>query len=1293
MLLTLLSISAVGATDNETCLESQTQDAVELESINDEEVLSNYETGDVLQVDERAVLNRSYSFNPAEVDRDNPYTWINMDVDASYGLDEGNVSIIFNKTLLEQRSLSWMSYYGIDVDLPYLDYGQYNFTIYFNGNSYFKPFVDIVPFNVSYRFVPLINGEISLSYDLKYGDTAYLSVFLPYGTYDKINITYNGKKQEVWVWDGEATLVLDELVFGKQDLIMEYEDYQYPYKKVVRTINVAPIVDVSETVAYGDTASVNVSMNGDANGNISLSIDGVEIYNNPVLNGKANINFLIEDLGNHDVVIRYLGDDYSFNPIIKSVSSIPKVTAPRVMGLNEETMIYLELPSSYSGYIAVYRGNDTFYGSVFNGHGSVKLSNLSDILENLFEIEYSGSGYFWRGSCYINVVNVTPDGYVFEVDVPYNVFKEGYAYCPINIPDSAIGTITVWIDGHYFDEISTDSRFYSYDFSAYGMDIGTKSIQFRYSGEDYFKAKKYTATFCVYPFEVECPETVLFGYSEELKVIMAEGYKGYLLLYIDGEEYAIGFANPVETFSLHNVSFEKHDWKVKYIDEDLSEITQNGSFDVGFYNKTVADHAVYGDVATVKVYVPDDATGNVVLNIANRVYKKQPVNGEVIFEVPDLAGGAYFILVTYEGDDKYPESTIWTDDWSFPSVWVEYLIVMTREDIRFNESSTIYFMLPEDATGKLVVWCDEDKYIGDFIDGNASVVLSNLSVGYHALYCYYSAYDYMYNSYIYGITVHGYEIGLSSKEMNLKDNETISISLPSNAAGNLIVWDGYDNLYANVSLVNGKASVSLANLTLGTHSISALYDGGDYEVDYLWENVDVGLNTTVPEEIQSGDDKFITVDVPADSQGQLYASFSDGEKYIDIDGENGRIPLAGLPVGEYYVSISYVDVKYGGYYSYGNRITVKRPSPKIDIFLTNDNTTLAVSLPKDATGDVIVEIDDVLYFKTLSDGKVTIDIGTVWGEHTFGVRYSGCDLYAPGENSTTMNIPIIPKKTTITVLIIEGFKITSVLKDSEGNALTNRLIAYSLNGGPRYAAYTDSKGEFTVTAADNSRLAMEFFGNEFYSMTKTEIVLKNMVPKQIGTQIEAENPFTRTAVDYKAGERGYMFYFTLKDENGKVLPNKQIKIGIDGKIYTVRTDATGKAGQMINMANENSYTYALCFLGDDDYKASFAVSRLIVVKKAVTITPAKTSYSFTPAAKTKTVTATLKSTNSYIPKGKQVTLAIAGQTFKATIGDKGQISFNIGSVTKKGTYSVNIKYAGDVTYAAATSKTITVKIT
>ena len=221
---------------------------------------------------------------------------------------------------------------------------------------------------------------------------------------------------------------------------------------------------------------------------------------------------------------------------------------------------------------------------------------------------------------------------------------------------------------------------------------------------------------------------------------------------------------------------------------------------------------------------------------------------------------------------------------------------------------------------------------------------------------------------------------------------------------------------------------------------------------------------------------------------------------------------------------------------------------------------------------------------------------------------------------------------------------------------------------------------------------MTFDGIDEYDSSNAKITIKNLVPTPKGTNIDVPQTMTKTAVDFNAGEKGTMFYFYLNDEDGNPLANKSVKIGIFDKIYTAKTDKNGRAGLQINIANANYYTYGISFLGDDDYKASFAVCSLQIVKKPITITPAKTSYSFKTSAKTKTVTATLKSSNSYIPKGKQVTLTIAGKTFKATIGDKGQISFNIGSVTKKGTYKVTINYAGSNTYSAATSKVITIKI-
>ena len=276
------------------------------------------------------------------------------------------------------------------------------------------------------------------------------------------------------------------------------------------------------------------------------------------------------------------------------------------------------------------------------------------------------------------------------------------------------------------------------------------------------------------------------------------------------------------------------------------------------------------------------------------------------------------------------------------------------------------------------------------------------------------------------------------------------------------------------------------------------------------------------------------------------------------------------------------------------------------------------------------------------------------------------------------------------VIMIDGLKLTAVLTDQDGNPISGEAVFYAVDDEVVNAT-TDDNGEFVCDVKSNCVLTMSYVKNNEI-LCNASITLKNIKPVPKATVIEVPSTMKKTAVDYKAGEKGTMFYFYLKDADGKALANKAIKIGIFDKIYTVKTDSNGRGGLQINIANANYYTYGISFLGDDDYKASFAVCSLEIVKKSVTITPAKTSYSFKASAKTKTVTATLKSTNSYIPKGKQVTLTVAGKTFKATIGAKGQISFNIGSITKKGTYNVAIKFAGTNTYAAANSKTISIKI-
>ena len=99
----------------------------------------------------------------------------------------------------------------------------------------------------------------------------------------------------------------------------------------------------------------------------------------------------------------------------------------------------------------------------------------------------------------------------------------------------------------------------------------------------------------------------------------------------------------------------------------------------------------------------------------------------------------------------------------------------------------------------------------------------------------------------------------------------------------------------------------------------------------------------------------------------------------------------------------------------------------------------------------------------------------------------------------------------------------------------------------------------------------------------------------------------------------------------------------------------------------------------------------MVVKKA---TPKLTAEAktFKVKVKTKKYTVTLKNNKNIALKNTKVTLKVNGKTYSAKTNSKGQATFKITKLTKKGTLKATIKYAGNGYYTSI-SKTAKIKIT
>ena len=446
----------------------------------------------------------------------------------------------------------------------------------------------------------------------------------------------------------------------------------------------------------------------------------------------------------------------------------------------------------------------------------------------------------------------------------------------------------------------------------------------------------------------------------------------------------------------------------------------------------------------------------------------------------------------------------------------------------------------------------------------------------------------------------------------------------------------------------------------------------------------------------NGSDLVIDVVAPVDATRPVLIDIDDVGYYVNLTDGKGQLVISDVSGGEHYVCAKYLgDDKYSSSQVNQSVNITDVPSDisiKIDNITQGEDLVVEVTLPKDATGNVTVTIGDEQYTVNVTDGKAVVVVeGLEEGNYTVNVTYSGDIKYAPSSNSTNITIFENPLPTSIVDIVVnKDYVVTARLVDCNGVAVANATIKYSVDGVEN-TTVTAADGSFTIAGQSKCVIEIGYEGNSSLLPTETSIKLNFKI--RLSTYIVGNN-FTQYAIDYYAGERGGYFNVQLFDENGKYLANKPVKIGFNGKVYNCTTDAKGWAKLQINLRNAGSYTFAVGFLGDDDYTGSMELYVIKVNKKPTAISASATSFTASAATKKYTVTLSTSKCSSidgktYLDSGKVIKLEIGGKTFTAKTDSKGKATFDI-SLTKKGTYTATVKFAGDKSYEASSKS---VKIT
>ena len=312
--------------------------------------------------------------------------------------------------------------------------------------------------------------------------------------------------------------------------------------------------------------------------------------------------------------------------------------------------------------------------------------------------------------------------------------------------------------------------------------------------------------------------------------------------------------------------------------------------------------------------------------------------------------------------------------------------------------------------------------------------------------------------------------------------------------------------------------------------------------------------------------------------------------------------------------------------------TIYTVNPETDFYVNDhDSDYLRVKFPSLVTGTLTLSIDGKMVQEKEITAKThylfinTKSYNLTEGSHTWNLAYSGDDDYAPASANGTF--------------VLNPASDTFVKKDSKMNV----YVVTKDEGGVIYAI------------DENKNLSIK--------NTKTDYFKINFPKAVTGT----------------------------------------LSLYIDGKLKSTKK-ITAKNHYFFTNSEEykltaGKHTWKIVYSGDDEYNSTsengtytlYENTKKVPINKTTTSLSVPKTKTFKLSQKTKKYTVTLKANKKALKKVK-VYLTLSGKkykkTFTATTNSKGQATFKITKLTKKGTYTGTIKYKGSKTY-----KTIGYKIT
>ena len=507
---------------------------------------------------------------------------------------------------------------------------------------------------------------------------------------------------------------------------------------------------------------------------------------------------------------------------------------------------------------------------------------------------------------------------------------------------------------------------------------------------------------------------------------------------------------------------------------------------------------------------------------------------------------------------------------------------------------------------------------------------------------------------------------------------SVYADLPFNANGYVTLECEDQRTYSPINK-SGYTTLKMNNLPVGNHVLTAYYEGDDNYMGVY----NINRNFTVQEtdiEITAYDSSFyydyLNPSVYIVHVKNNGLPVQNGDVVITIDNHTRSAPCK---EGIAYIRLFEKPGIYQAVLEYGG-VNITREIHVKQTIIANATYNCEYSQSKvsatflDAHGNYIKNRGVTFYIgadeyhaTTDANGFMTMNVAASAGLH----EVLFINPVTMDEFKAVLNVSKITPQLDYT---IKENSDSYSLAGKLSQAATGGSLIYTFEGKDYIVKYIRGFADFKVTPLREGdfNISVRFTGDQ------------NLNPVSNSFMVHMKNKadvFTVTGLTAGYGQNNRVT-ITLKDASGNLKANSKVTVLVDGKTSYLTTDSYGKAYYTVNL---NAGTHSLKLTSDNNGHKSVNV----VVKKSTPVLKAS-AKTFKVKVKTKKYTATFNLPKRHLNHYK-LTLKVKGKTYSAFTNSKGQVTFKITNLKKKGTFKAVISFKGDKNLNKV-SKTVKIKV-